>query len=141
MIREILFKGKRVDNGDWVYGYYCYCTDGNKCSHRIYSSFAESYGENTLHPVMFEVIPETVIQYTGQDDRNDTRTFEGDILRDSETDSTYRLYFNKDFSAFFIVDIGNPLYIERLISTTTKRMEVIGNIYDNQELLRGEQHE
>lgn len=79
-MREILFHGKRVDNGEWVDGYYVclYDCKGNK-SHRIYPGYAETDCDEYYHD-WFEVDPETVGQFAGFPDKNGNKMFEGDIV-------------------------------------------------------------
>ena len=123
-MREILFRGKRKDNGEWVYGNYA-VTDNNEKQHFIFQNKAFE----------FEVDPETVGQYTGLTDKNGKKIFEGDIVERLWLGEKhiYRIYYDNDIASF----IGTDIYSERFTTFDYDacEFEVIGNIYDNPELL------
>ena len=126
-MREILFRGKRVDNGEWVEGFYS-AEEYNLNIHSIeYIPRIQLIGKC----VSLGVIPETVGQYTGLTDKNGKKIFEGDIV----TMPAYQggkkkaiIYFK---NGKFAVDGSNYSFKD----ICPKRMEVIGNIYDNKEIL------
>lgn len=131
-MREILFRGKRKDNGEWI--------EGSLVSYREFISIIvhdnqqyENYG--TLPS--FKVIPETVGQYTGLTDKNGVKIFEGDIVC-----TTFRnkkiINFIKyvEICCAFVINHSNSC-IDYLIDGL-REIEVIGNIHDNPELLEGE---
>ena len=128
-IREVIFRGKRTDNGEWVKGYLYITHIG---AHEIGSYDAEI----NIERLTFDVIPETVGQYTGLTDKNGKRIFEGDIVSLVKHDSLiykvvyvpcrYELVNSKGVNCF-VLDIYK-----------SENIEVIGNIHDNPELLGGE---
>lgn len=88
-MREVLFRGKRKDNGKWIVGGYCYCD--NKSYIVISTRYipdtrdwdeADYYEENPVYkPVFIEVITETVGQWTGMVDVKNNKIFEKDIIQ------------------------------------------------------------
>lgn len=126
MNREILFRGKRTDNGEWVEGYLCEChhKDTGKYDYAIQEMFENGY-------IMHEVIPETVGQYTGLTDKNGKKIFEGDICKhrsnySGNTVISVVTYTDGHFLALVCENSGFEL---------SEKLEVIGNIHDNPELL------
>ena len=122
-MREILFRGKRTDCGEWVEGDLIQAFRGNQLS-------ACSIMPHTPTAYCWKVDPETIGQYTGLTDKSGKKIFEGDIVR-YEDDIGYVIY-NGD-AARFLVDSPNR-YISMDYSS---EFEVIGNIHDDPELLEG----
>lgn len=127
--REILFRGKRADNGEWVYGYFCECPcdDGTD----IPSIMRIESKENHRTLMQYPVISETVGRFTGLTDKNGTKIFEGDILEASNGNRGYVVFENGAF-----MKLHNPKGMPFLIAADVN--EVIGNIHDNPEMLKGE---
>ena len=126
-MREILFRGKRKGTGEWVYGNYAF-TDNNSKQHFIFQNKAFEY----------EVSPKSVGQYTGLTDENGKKIFEGDIVKSCEYDDIYTIkYFDADnYPAFDCVPEVPSCECNGLtFLVNTEGCEIIGNIYDNPELL------
>lgn len=135
-MREIKFKGKRVDNGEWVYGYYCYIGYTGQEKHYIIPSYASVfYG--------FEVDPMTICQYISRKDKNGPRLFSGDVIRWRQTESdeweksVIRWCGDRGYPAYdvypFIDCDSNGL---SMLFAADYEIEVIGNIHDNPELIK-----
>ena len=141
-MREILFRGKRKDNGKWVEGAFLHLNVGRDfiCDGTVWIG--------TLQPVKYEVDPETVGQFTGLTDKNGKKIFEGDIVRYVNPDEdviTGRVsYGEHSYSGThevgFYVEWQKPewaMYLRDDLGfwTNFREIEVIGNIHDNPELL------
>ncbi|MGN0595022.1 MAG: YopX family protein [Hominimerdicola sp.] len=123
-MNEYLFRGKRKDNGKWVYGgVYCQKSDEVKEEAIYIIGGSLNYVGNA-----YEVIPETVGQYTGLTDKNGKKIFEGDIIK-AEQWYNCGCYPHTEIRTF-AVKIPDIYQID-IVSA-----EVIGNIHDNPELLK-----
>ena len=123
MNRKIVFRGKRIDTGEWVYGY---LADENYIN-----------DINTVDLSSIEVDPDTVGQYTGLTDRNGKDVYEGDIALLDYADfnvgkdgQTYAVVRWIDDRAAFMWDAGLNYYADM-----RNDVEICGNIHDNPELL------
>ena len=129
MKREILFRGKRTDNGEMVYG-------NLMDSDSIVGRIVDFDGEYFIPEFWYKVEPETVGQFTGLTDKNGTKIFDGDIVRfydDSEDELTNGVVVcNADFCSFCVSMKGH----EDVMLMAHWQYEVIVNIYDNLELLK-----
>ena len=140
-MREILFRGKRTDNGEWVQG------DLIHSQYKLGDTCVGQYG-NTVG--IHQVDPETVGQFTGLTDKNGTRIFEGDVIR------FHKFRYEPDWVGVISYDQcqyvatgkmplayekpmdGEAFYcpFEVAVSGIDKAtITVIGNIHDNPELL------
>lgn len=140
MNREILFKAKRVDNGEWIKGDLI-IANGQINSGKAYilngvSDF--SYGDNGNRcriGCFVEVGPSTVCEFTGLTDKNGAKIFEGDILRFCAYGYCYTGTV-KYHKASFCIMCRNPDASPFLDDAIERHeAESIGNIYDNPELL------
>lgn len=128
-MREILFRGKRIGNGEWVEGYYYkakyYRTDDELCDY-ITVPHPKEYNEPSSHYI---VIPETVGQYTGLTDKNGTKIFEGDIVKRVWLGkmSIYQIVYDNGLASF----IGQAGIKFTTFDYDSTEFEVVGNIYDN----------
>lgn len=143
-MREILFRGKRIDNGEWV--------EGDLIASRYISPYQNGelsingtyvngkcvdgivWGEGTF----YSIAPPTVGQYTGLKDKNGKLVFEGDIIK-------WDYAYNEGKSYQVIYDVGGACFsasrehngdnTSTIFYNDEQYAEVIGNIHDNPELL------
>lgn len=139
-MREILFRGKEKSTGLWAFGYYAKHADhkGN-VTHRIYQCSAET-DCGDFYPDYYEVDPETVCQYTGLTDKNGAEIFEGDIVlfdyigKNLGVNGKAAVDFNNGKFGVFWGWHKDFVALDGFSNTT---LEVIGNIHDNPEMLKG----
>lgn len=132
-MREILFRGKRVDNGKWVEGWYY---ESQFATYIIPDVQAKNGNVCNV-----EVDPATVGQYTGLQDKNGQKIFEGDIVEKTlwwrgKIDGKIRGVITFDH-ANYVISWNQETHISRYISSIDNMgsLEIIGNVHDNPELL------
>lgn len=160
-MREILFKAKRLDNGEWVEGNLI-TNERNEKQKYIGYIFDERNGVINDFDIV-EVIPTTLCQYTGFTDKNGKKIWENDILRGHGNDSDLAKVV---FGEFKVIDVETLEAVESCVGWHTEVIEtdalskcepfclpmpltdfyidiaeheVIGNIFDNSELLEVEE--
>lgn len=124
MNREILFRGKRVDSSEWFEGSYWL----SRSAVRETTYITDGYGN------LFCVIPETVGQYTGLNDKNNVKIFEGDIIKHKE--NLFEIKYSTEQARYLAV-LTNGVFDP----VAMQNCEVVGNVFDNSELLKGEENE
>jgi len=122
-MREIKFRGKRIDNGKWVYGSFVL----------VDNAFFIIKVLGTTSFDWIEIIPETVGQYTGLIDREGKEIYEGDILKSSYTDFGHKVVFKNGSFLIEHDDICCPPYKTSLVEAQGWQ-KIIGNIHDDKEL-------
>lgn len=132
-MREILFRGKRKDNGEWVTGFYVHYDD-TKDNHKDDCDYIVGIHTGEHFP-FFEVIPETVGQFTGLTDKNGKKIFEGDIVDILDENEEIGVIKWADDDAMFTIN-SDGWYTSFNIYWSID-LEVIGNIHDNPEILEG----
>ena len=148
-MREILFRGKRLDNGEWVEGWYEMYPFGRW---PVKTSIIPSEGAKAGHYEHVEVDSSTVVQYTGLKDKNGERIFEGDMIKpfDDEIDKMvvefHRgqfllcLYGERGYMAEYgWEEEGNyGCFESEPLSSYGDDIEIIWNIHDNPEFMKGD---
>ena len=137
-MRKILFKGERTDNCEWVEGYYVYAPAETDEKNRL-DNFVRKHWIITKNGKMYEVIPESVSEFTGLTDKNGKKIFEGDVV---EHHVQADIIVNRGVVHW---DSKNARWALQLRTMNPsfdlykpEFFEVIGNIHDNPELLGGD---
>ena len=143
MNREILFRGKRADNGEWVYGY-------------LYQDglIGCNIFQTKPHLAAYIVDPSTVCQFTGLTDQNGVKIFDGDIAKihyffenyDPDTLGAFNAFNDEanvigklsiTYMGVYFESANAEGYLCDYLEEPEEELEVIGNIFDNPELLEG----
>ena len=149
MNREILFKAKRLDNGEWVEGYYIYhikrtiCPLGDsiKPEDEQHVIMRDGFSDWNMprDTVVYEIDPYTLCQYTGLTDKNGQKIWENDIVKWrfkrvwKEDYHVSQVVWDLFYSAFKVSVRGGLAKLREDI-----KYEVVGNIFDNADLLEVE---
>ena len=140
-MREILFRGKRIDNGEWVEGYYGIKGKGTDIENHyiMVPTFQSSIGnyDYMCYFTDVHIDSETLCQYTGLKDKNGNRIWENDIVEDKRFNGFYKIVFRVRDGGWYVENINSGALF-RIIERTSCQYERCGNIFDNPELLKGE---
>ena len=142
MNREILFKAKRKDNGEWVEGNLI-TNERNENQKYIGYIFDERNGVIEDFDLV-EVIPTTICQYTGLTDKNGKRIWENDIVecnKRKEECELYKIVWRNEYADFGVVPISNtctgqyPIGFSYGKTLHGRDYKSVDNVFDNSELL------
>ena len=149
-MRELFFRGKRAEDGQWEYGGYgeYYSSDGEgDFAYTPYIMANREFGMPSkflVNKTYTKVVnPETVCQYTGLTDKNGKKIFEGDILRHAD-ETILKTVWNDRKYGFAAQCVKGSVLLKDckwgLWEFESDEVEVIGNVFDNPELMKGEKN-
>ena len=138
-MREILFKAKRIDNGEWIEGHYTECRGETFIGIDTSSMF-----EIFCPPVIrwFKVSSETLCQFTGLYDKNGNKIWENDIVNHNGEYATVKFgtycssFDCESYNLGFYVDFPEETFYRKELGYWRRKAEIAGNVFDNLELLQ-----
>ena len=140
-----LFKAKRLDNREWVTGSLITCEDG---TYKIATSYLDGDTNIAILICAYEVDRDTICQCTGLKDKNGKLIWENDVVKatvrqnslcqSSSYSDFYQISYQEKYCYFYLKKKNNNLLFDGNWSYYLKSIEVIGNIFDNPELLESE---
>ena len=138
-----MFRGKRIDNGAWVDG--CYMTDEQDLSKAYIGHIFGTDGNGMfIHDMdIVRVVPETVCQYTGMDDKNGKKIFEWDIVEDKHG-NLYKAFWQENYYQFSFICIKTENSFMKDAKwdlwslAKNDALSLCGNVFDNPELVRND---
>ena len=138
-MRDILFRGKRIDNGEWVEGAFLNDRDGSFYICPAVSDISHGYcGNSRRIGCWYKIDPSTVGQYTGLNDKNGKRIFEGDVIKRFwlGAEIIYCVRYDGECAHF----IGKAMNKRGFTTFDNdgEMFEVIGNVHDNKSLLNNQ---
>ena len=116
-MREILFRAKRIDNGEWIEG----------LPQKMWGEWhiINSDDENTAYPI----VPKTVSQYTGLKDKNGNRIWENDIVKHDVSDTIGTVkWYQEDYVGWCVDDI--VIDEQQFTDEMWSECEIVGNVFD-----------
>ena len=143
-MREILFRAKRIDDGEWVEGYYAMMGKGNLIRHYIVQNCALTGlfedPEDNMYFNDVEIDPETLCQYTGKTDETGKKIYDKDIVGFIDLTSTESGYSEHSCVGEVLWDEEECCFhvTDRLSAESWEVLnecKVIGNVFDDKELL------
>lgn len=142
MSDRYLFKAKRLDNGEWVQGYYVKGLDMcDKEVHLIFEPNTMFYSSGETDG-WYKVVPFTICQCTGLKDKNGKLIWENDIVRDKKG-NCYKAFWQNNYYQFSWICVKSEIFLIGakwdLWRFKSSEIEVVGNIFDNPELLESEE--